>query len=201
MKDLYWCNTFASNMEFIPIINLQKGKIIEDISKKIDEFKKIYVLDLDGIEKDKPNFDIYQKLSVSVDLWVDNGPRTLGDVVDTFMAGATDITIRRNLCPKLKVSDIRDVSENKIYVNIDFEEKKAFDENMFFHDVDGLINFVDKKKIELNTDYGKYLNKIKLEKKIYSYESTPKNLSFWKDFGIEGLLVDIGKFKEFKDDP
>jgi len=186
-------------MDIIPLINLQNGKIIEDFSEKIDEFKKIYVLDLDGIEKDKPNFDIYQKLCVSVDLWVDNGPRNLGDVLDTLMAGATDITIRKNLCPKLKISDIRDVSENKIYANIDFKSLNNFNNDELFHDVDGLVNLVDKNKIELNPDYSKYLNKIKLGKKIYSYETSPKNLSFWKEFGAEGLLVDIGKFKEFKD--
>ena len=179
-------------MEFIPLINLQKGKIIESISEKLDEFKKIYVLDLDGIEKDKPNFDIYQNLSSSVDLWVDNGPRNIGDVLDTLMAGATDITIRRNLCPNLKISDIRDVSDNKIYEDIDFEKLNMLD------DVDGFVNFIEKDRIELNLEYSKYLNKARLEKKIYSYESNSKNLSFWKEFGIEGVLVDIRKFKEFK---
>jgi len=185
-------------MDFIPLITLQRGKIIEDISEKLDEFKKIYVLDLDGIEKGKPNFDIYQKLSSSVDLWVDNGPRNIGDVVDTFMAGATDITIRRNLCPNLKISDIRDVSDNKIYANIDFEKLNASDNDVFFYDVDGFVNFIEKNRIELNLEYSKYLNKARSEKKIYSYESDSKNLSFWAGFNIEGLLVDIRKFKEFK---
>jgi uncharacterized protein related to proFAR isomerase len=188
-------------MEFIPLITLQKGKIVENISEKLDEFKKLYVLDLDGIEKGKPNFDIYQKLSTSVDLWVDNGPRNIGDVVDTFMAGATDITIRRGLCPNLKISDIRDVSDNKIYANIDFEKLNELDNDMFFYDVDGLVNLIEKDRIELNLEYSKYLNKARLGKKIYSYEPNPKNLSFWAGFNIEGLLVDIKNFKEFKNGP
>lgn len=181
-------------MEFIPLITLQKGRITQDISEKLDEFKRIYVLDLDGIEKGRPNFDFYQKFSASVDLWVDNGPRNIGDVVDALMAGATDITIRREMCKNLKISDIRDVSENKIYANIDFEKS----DDMFFYEVDGFVNFIEKDRIEPNLEYSGHMDKIKAEKKIYSYESDRKNISFWAGLNIEGLLVDIGKFKEFK---
>ena len=87
-------------MEIIPLIRMEKRKILDDalsdnVLEQIDEEQIIYILDMDGIEKDKPNLCIYQRLSKSHDLRIDNGPRNLGDVVDATMAGATDITLRK----------------------------------------------------------------------------------------------------------
>lgn len=189
-------------MDLIPLIHMKNRNIypgksqdplsFEEFLKKLDEDMKIYILDLDGIEKDKPNLCTYQRLSTSHDLWVDNGPRNLGDIVDSFTAGATDITLRRNLCHKLNISDIKDISENKVYTNIDFTE------DLSFYDTDGLVNFNSREEIESNFKYGEYFKKMILKSKIYSYESDLENISYWKQFGIEGLLVDLNKFKEFK---
>ena len=33
---------------------------------------------------------------------------------------------------------------------------------------------------------------------VYSYEPDIKNFTYWKSFGIKGLLVDMNKIKEFK---
>ena len=83
-------------MELVPLIKTHKRQIVSDralteenILEKIGENGLLYVLDIDGIKKDKPNYCIYQKLSKSFDLWIDCGPRNLEDVVDSFMAGAT----------------------------------------------------------------------------------------------------------------
>jgi len=164
----------------------------KEFLKKIDEDTKIYILDLDGIEKDKPNLCTYQRLSSSHDLWVDNGPRNLGDIVDAVTAGATDITLRINLIHKLNISDIKEISEDKIYTNIDFTE------DLSFFDTDGLVNFNTREEIETNFKYGEFFKKMILKSKIYSYESDLDNISYWKHFGIEGLLVDLNKLKEFK---
>jgi len=165
---------------------------LEELLKKIEKRKKIYILDLDGIEKDKPNLCTYQRIPDSYDLWVDFGPRNLGDVVDATMAGATDITLRKNLCPNLFVPDIREIIENKIYTIIDFAE------DLSSYDADGLVNFNSREKIETNFKYSDLFSRIVLKNKIYSYESDLKNRSYWKRFGVEGLLVDTNKLKEFK---
>ena len=68
---------------------------LKDFLKLTEDKKKIYIFDMDGLEKDKPNLCTYQRLSSFVELWVDNGPRNIGDVVDSTMAGATDITLRK----------------------------------------------------------------------------------------------------------
>jgi len=189
-------------MDLIPLIRMKNRNIypgqsqdplsFEEFLKKIDEDTKIYILDLDGIEKDKPNLCTYQRLSSSHDLWVDNGPRNLGDIVDAVTAGATDITLRINLCQKLNISDIKEISEDKIYTNIDFTE------DLSFYDTDGLVNFNTREEIETNFKYGEFFKKITIKNKIYSYESDLNNISYWKHFGVEGLLVDLNEFKEFK---
>lgn len=193
-------------MEIIPLIKLKKRKIIDEdesssdnIFEQIDENQLIYILDLDGIEKDKPNLCTYQKLSKSYELWIDNGPRNLGDVVDAFMAGATRITIRKDLCLQLDIPSIREITENKIYININLEDQKTqVSEDMFYHEIDGLVNFNDREKIRLDFRYSELLKQFSIKNKIYSYESDPLNVSYWKNYGMEGLLVEIKKLQEFK---
>lgn len=193
-------------MEIIPLIKLKKRKIIDEdesssdnIFEQIDEEQLLYVLDLDGIEKDKPNLCTYQKLSKSYELWIDNGPRNLGDVVDAFMAGATRITIRKDLCLQLDIPSIREITENKIYININLEDQKTqVSEDMFYHEIDGLVNFNNREKIRLDFRYSELLKQFSIKNKIYSYESDPLNVSYWKNYGMEGLLVEIKKLQEFK---
>ena len=57
-------------MEIIPLIRMEKRKILDDalsdnVLEQIDEEQIIYILDMDGIEKDKPNLCTYQRLSKS----------------------------------------------------------------------------------------------------------------------------------------
>jgi len=196
-------------MNLVPLIHMRKRKIYleegknpidyKEFLKKFEEDKKIYILDWDGIEKDKPNLCTFQRLSPLYDLWVDFGPRDLGDVVDAFMAGATKITLRNRLCPQLAVSDIREISENKVYANIDFDNINLQNiDDLFFIDSDGLVNLNSKAKIDQDLRYSNFLNNLKIKNKLYSYDSNPENLSYWEQFGAEGLLVDINKFEEFK---
>jgi len=188
-------------MDLIPLIHMKNRKLylektqnsvpLDEFSKQIDEEMKIYILDLDGIEKDKPNLYTYQKLSSTHDLWVDNGPRNLGDIVDTIMAGATDITLRKNLCPQLNISDIKEISENKVYENFDL------DEDLPFYDSDGFVNFNSREKIETNIEYNEIFKKRISTYKTYSYETDINNRSYWEHLGVEGLLIDTNKLKEF----
>ena len=146
---------------------------------------------MDGIERDKPNLCTYQRLAGQIDFWVDSGPRDKGDIVDATMSGATDITLRKKLCPNLQVSEIKEISENKIYKKIDFTEEIPF------NDIDGFVNFNTKEEIEGNFEYSGNLKKMSANNIIYSYESELKNLNYWKHFNVEGLLVDLNKVKEF----
>ena len=141
-------------MEQVPLIKIHKRQILpdtplneEEILEKIGENSLLYILDIDGIEKDKPNLCTFQKLSKNFDLWLDFGPRNLGDIVDGFMAGATRITIRREFCRQIDVDSIREITENKIYANINLESKQKIVD-------DELIKILDHKN--LNFDVGEF---------------------------------------------
>ncbi len=193
-------------MEIIPLIKLKKRKLLDhpksslkEILKEIDENEKIYILDLDGIEKDKPNLCTFQRLSDSYDLWVDFGPRNIGDIVDAVMAGTTAITLRVPLCPKIEISEIRDITENKIFTNIDFEYQGKYNfGDLYIQLSDGFVTFNTRELIESNFKNSDFLKTISMKKNIYIYNSDLKNSSYWKRFGVKGLLVDLDKIKEFK---
>jgi len=197
-------------MDITPLIYLKKGKLIvereeyrlpfNEILEQVDKDGNIYVLDTDGIEKNKPNLCLYQKLSKSHDLWVDTGPRVLGDTVDVIMAGATNITIRTNLWHGgLDVSSIREITENKIYAGVGLKSQGDRNTEIFsFYDVDGLVVFDGEKQVERDFKYGSFLKDLCIKHEVYIYERDPKNIIYWKNLGAKGLLVDIGKIKEFK---
>jgi len=196
-------------MEIIPLVYLKNRKMEEkdggrlsfdEVLERVDKDKAIYFLDIDGIEKDKPNLCSYQKISKHRKIWVDAGPRVLGDVVDVVMAGATSITVRKELWSELDVSSIREITENEIYTDINLnKQNKRGAEAALFHDADGLVIFNNKNQIETDFKFGSFLKNLYTKYKIYVYESNRKYFSYWETLGVAGLLVDINKIMEFNE--
>jgi len=192
-------------MEIVPLIYLKKRKIVTDkgelpsfneMREHVDKDKEIYVLDIDGIEKDKPNLCLYPKISEFYKIWVDAGPRVLGDVIDIVMAGATSITVRKKVWPNLDVSSIKEITESGIYADVDAANQKMPSiESALLHWVDGLVIFNKKDQIENNFKYGSFLKELCAKYKMYAYEPNPKNFSYWETLGVAGLLVDINKIE------
>jgi uncharacterized protein related to proFAR isomerase len=197
-------------MEIIPLINLKKGKMVEpkylenvSLNELLERFKgdKLYILDHDGIEKNKPNLCLYQKLSKHHELWVDAGIQVLGDVVDSVIAGASSITIRRNLWRDADISGIKEIFENKIYAEValkKYDSQRAI--TSLVYDVDGLVVFDKKNQIEGDFKSAERLKGICKRYETYAYELKKKNVSYWKKLGVTGLLIDIEKVEEFKRD-
>ena len=194
-------------MELIPLITLEKRKIIETNQKttdtkeinQVNEDEKIYVLDKDGIVKDKPNLCLFQSASGSYGLWVDSGPVDLGDVVDSFMAGATAITIRKNMWNNLDIENIREITENEIFFEIDLRDIDEINNKIhLIEKADGIVLFNEKKLIELDSKYTNFLKQLCNKIKIYAYETNSENIFYWENKGITGLLVNIKKIKEFR---
>jgi len=186
-------------MEIIPLLPLEKrigsneqSDLLKDLSN-IGAYKTIYILDYQGINKDKPNLCVFQRLSRDFDLWIDSGPRNLGDVVDLFLAGATAVTLRKKLWPNINIPAIREISENSVFMNI---EKENIEE-IAFYAVDGLINFNSREDIEKDYKFNQLIKQASLKNKLYSYEEDAENISYWKSHSIEKLLVDLNKIKEF----
>lgn len=193
-------------MEIIPIVHLKNRKIEETgdswssfnkLLERVDS-EKIYFLDRDGIEKDKPNLCLYQRVSEHRKIWVDAGPRVLGDVVDAVMAGAINITLRRNLWPDLDIAGIREITENEIYVDINLASNGEYTSMSYHPDIDGVVIFREKTHIKADFKFGSVLKNLCSKYKLYVYESESKNISYWKKLGIRGFLVDLPKMGEFK---
>ena len=195
-------------MEIIPLINLKKGKMVEpkylenvSLNELLERFKddKLYILDHDGIEKNKPNLCLYQKLSKHHELWVDAGPQVLGDVVDSVIAGANSITIRKNLWQDTDISGIKEISENKIYGEVTLERYIISGTiTSLVYDVDGLVVFDKKNQIEGDFKSAERLKDICKRYETYAYGLKKKNVAYWEKLGVTGLLIDIERAEEFK---
>lgn len=185
-------------MDILPLTTIHNKKIQNfDLLEKIKEDMLLYLIDLDGIEKDKSNLDIYQKLSKKYQLWIDNAPRKLGDIVDVFMTGAENITIRKTFYSNIKIEKIREITENKIYANIEINNQTNVFTDSFYNKFDGLINFYTRAEIEHDFKKEKIIKNILAKNKIYIYENNRKNIDYWKNFSPFCFLVDLSKYWEF----
>lgn len=185
-------------MNIIPltVINNKKIKNFE-LLEKLKEDELLYLIDIDGIEKNKSNLDIYQKLSEKYQLWIDNAPRKLGDIVDVFMTGAVNITLRNTFYSNIKIENIREITDNKIYINIEINNQAEFYYNFFLKKFDGLINFYTREEIEQNFKKENVIKNIFANNKSYIYENNRKNIDYWNKFSPYCFLVDLSKYWEF----
>lgn len=194
-------------MELIPLIYMKNRKIrtekegdpvsLDEILKHTDKYKKIYILDIDGIEKDKPNLCTYQRMIQHYEIWVDAGPRVLGDIVDFVMAGATSVTIRKKLFPMEEIPNIKEITESMVYTDVDRGDEKERD--MMFSllpGIDGLVIFCDKKQIDEDFKFGELLRTLCNRYKVYAAESEEKNTMYWKNMGVTGIFIDLGRAKQ-----
>lgn len=197
-------------MEILPLIRLKKRKMIKEngdiisLNKLNDLTKKdvpVYFYDIDGIEKDKPNLCFYQRISKSQKIWIDSGPRELGDVVDAIMAGATNITLRTNIWPDLQVQSIKEITERNIFLDVGASANEIYNLNpSLFNDAYGFVLFANSLNIDRDFMLKSYLKNLFTTHKIYVYESNTKNLCNWETLGATGILIDIDKTTEVQMD-
>ncbi len=93
-------------LELLPVLHARRGDLVDPEGEVIDEdlrelarsFKRehgaIYVVDLDGLRRGKPDHKLLQTLAAGSPLWADTGPRHHTDVMDAMIAGAEQVTIR-----------------------------------------------------------------------------------------------------------
>jgi len=85
--------------EIIPMLLLEGRTILfKEYSKKVlsalskdlrrRNFEKLYVMDVDGVERNKPQLDVIQTLADDFSISYEAGPRRGANVVDLVIAGA-----------------------------------------------------------------------------------------------------------------
>lgn len=94
----------------VPAVMLQRGRVVTpgpsgpevlrdaegrptdvlDLADRlIADHGRLYVIDLDGIDRDSPQLDYLQEMSRDGELWVDAGVRTADQAIDILVAGAS----------------------------------------------------------------------------------------------------------------
>jgi hypothetical protein len=131
-------------------------------------------------------------------LWIDSGPRNLGDIVDSIMAGAKSITIRKNKWENFETSDIKEISENQVFILIDdqINEINLFESNVN-KEFDGAVLFEKKEEIENDFIFKSHIKDICLKTDVYTYESDITKYRFWENIGVKGLLVPLDVIEVF----
>ena len=194
-------------MDLIPLIYMKNRKIyvdkegstisLDDLLNQVDDDKEFYFLDMDGIEKDKPNLCTYQRMSGRCKMWVDVGPHTLGDITDLVMAGATSITVRKKLFPIMELPKVEEMTENNIYIGVDLQDKK--EQDVLFsplHNIEGIVVILDRAQIEANFDSRDLLKQLCNKYQVYAAESEEENIPYWERIGVAGVLLDFSKVKK-----
>ena len=187
-------------MEYIPVLYLTSNdqKIglnainLKDRMKK-EGFTDLYIIDELGIKKNKPQYDFYQRFSTIFDLWVDTGPRNMGDVVDDIFSGAKRIIIRLNLWNEETLTSIREITDHEVFVAVDLNNIGSLSENrLFFEEAEGVVLFVAGKntlRFKIESD----INQLIKDTSVYVFD-VEKNEHFWSLKDIKGFLMDINHY-------
>ncbi|MFI5417632.1 MAG: HisA/HisF-related TIM barrel protein [Candidatus Lutacidiplasmatales archaeon] len=68
-----------------------EGKPLDplDVTDRLNaKYSRLYVVDLDGIESDRPQLDYLQEISRDGEVWIDAGVKTGDQAIDVLVAGA-----------------------------------------------------------------------------------------------------------------
>ena len=189
-------------MQLIPFITLKNHKIHPgptsktipdtDLLNQIKTDTPIYFYDLDGITNDKPNLCLFQKLGTKISLWTDSGPRVLGDIVDTVMAGAHRITLRPPLWTLKTIENIQEITEQQLYIYQDTTNLTSPNTT-----ADGLVFLNQSEKLKNHFKQESYLKTLSLKTPVYLYDPDKNNYSYWQKLGLTGILIDLEHYHEY----
>jgi len=116
----------------VPLINLKgrtlitrsypPGYISKLASELSEKFEKVYVADLDGIQKNKPQLDVVQEICDELPTMYEGGVRFASNVIDMLITGADRAVIGTSTLSSLE--DLRGafkLSENIIF-KVDYRD-------------------------------------------------------------------------------
>lgn len=111
-------------MDRIPLVYVEQGQVtvegkrfraVEALKELRGEHDLVYVLDLDGIQHNRANIDVYKKVSKKAFLWLDAAPRRVEDVIDLVVAGATRVTLQDGMHDD-DLRQLMDMVESDVYL-------------------------------------------------------------------------------------
>ncbi|MCD6383520.1 MAG: hypothetical protein J7L88_03560 [Thermoplasmata archaeon] len=114
----------VKNDQYQPISDGEKPlapeEIVEDLLKR---FSRVHILDLLGIQRDAPQWDVIKNLCEVGPIWADVGAATSDSVIDVIMAGAEAAVLSLKFLESLdEVASALELTDN-VVVQIDLEER------------------------------------------------------------------------------
>jgi hypothetical protein len=190
-------------MNIVPLVHAKKGRlhdgidgeplIVDEVFARVPKDAMLYVLDADGIAHDNPDLELYQQLTEHCILWVDDGPRRIDDVMDTIMAGATNITIRPDRWPEASIDEIFDLTDGEVF----YAMMLGKTQNLTYPPVPqgaGIIAFTDQTQPQYDFTTASRLKDFALRQKLYLYSSQAFAPTGWEEQTVGGLVVDLKNF-------
>lgn len=122
-------------LEILPVLHAKGGHLVgpdaepldEDLKtvarRFSDEWDSIYLVDLDGLQRNRPDVGLLQEVSDRVHTWADTGPRNPEDTMDLLMSGAEQVTVRYHTATDRKmVRESVRLSEN-VALGMEFRDQ------------------------------------------------------------------------------
>lgn len=93
-------------VEVVPVLHVRRGRLVSPDGtpypeRPLDALARIsgeavYIVDMEGIERNKPDHALLQAVAKRRSVWSDAGPRYATDAADALVAGADRVTVRWN---------------------------------------------------------------------------------------------------------
>lgn len=212
--------------EIIPAVNVYKGvpvvrgenvyktfkdhngtdyDIQELIEKLKEDFKRILVLDINGINRDRPQLDLIKTLSSKIELLVDGGSRYSDSAIDILVAGAEKVVLgTKTLRSMEELIKAHELSQN-IILGIDYDDgiispKKEISEMTptgLAQEVQDLgienIIFTDLKHLASNAPFNMEVGKslARSQTNIYLHGNFEYDPQKYKWMDIAGLMIEV----------
>ncbi len=124
-------------MNRIPEIHIRNGEVVSEkngeytvlgnpvkIMRDMSGFDEFYIVDLEGLEKNRLQMDVISRLGEEFTIWVEGGFRRVGDVADALVLGAETAVISTKTVESMEeIRKSAELSEH-LAVCIDYADGK-----------------------------------------------------------------------------
>lgn len=219
-------NTEKISYETIPAINLFKGIPVKkgaevyeplqdqdgkdiDFHELINElkrrFNKLLINDISGINRDKPQLELYREVSKKMKLWIDAGSRSRDGAIDILVAGAEKVVLgTKTLLDLEELEKVCELSENVVFcidydngivstnkriremspLNLAEEVKNRGVEEIIFTDLKHLSS-----DTRFSIDVGNTL--LRSNMKIYFHGKFDEGIEMFKGLNLAGMIIEV----------
>ncbi len=149
-------------MKEIPAISFKDGQIvvvnngeyeklkIEDeetdlstLMNSLEDYDQIYLVDINGIESNRPQMELIHKLSTRREIWADCGVNDMNTLLDIYVSGADRVVISTKSIEDISIlKDAVDISDSMIFT-IDIFEGEVLSPSKEIKDM-GMLGLVNK---------------------------------------------------------